>query len=63
MRETVIDDQQIVAIPFSTPLKIRAGIVTKQNRQIYSDVKKLIDFMRETFSRSFISWGEEEPRL
>lgn len=52
MRETVIDDQQIVAIPFSNPLKIRAGIVTKQNRQIYSDVKKLIDFMRETFSHS-----------
>jgi LysR family transcriptional activator of glutamate synthase operon len=52
MRETVIDDQQIVAIPFLNPLKIRAGIVTKQNRQIYSDVKKLIDFMRETFSHS-----------
>lgn len=49
MRETVIDDQKIVAIPFSTPLNIRAGIVTKQSRQIYSDVKKLIDFMREKF--------------
>ena len=51
MRETVIDDQPIVAIPFSTSLKIRAGIVTKQNRQIYSDVKKLIDFMEKTFKR------------
>lgn len=49
MRETVVDDQKIVAIPFATPLKIRAGIVTKQNRQIYSDVKKLTDFMREKF--------------
>lgn len=49
MRETVIDDPKIVAIPFANPLKIRAGIVTKQNRQIYSDVKKLIDFMRQKF--------------
>jgi DNA-binding transcriptional LysR family regulator len=49
MRETVLDDQKIVAIPFATSLKIRAGIVTKQGRQIYSDVKKLIDFMRQKF--------------
>lgn len=49
MRETVIDDPKIVAIPFANPLKIRAGIVTKQNRQIYSDVKKLIDFMKQKF--------------
>jgi DNA-binding transcriptional LysR family regulator len=49
MRETVIDDQQIIAIPLSTPLTIRAGIVTKQSRQIYSDVKKLIDFVRQKF--------------
>lgn len=49
MRETIIDDPKIVAIPFANPLKIRAGIVTKQNRQIYSDVKKLIDFMRQKF--------------
>lgn len=49
LRETVRDDQQIVAIPFATSLKVRAGIVTKQNRQIYSDVKKLIDFVREKF--------------
>ena len=49
MRETVIDDPHIVAIPFASPLKIKAGIVTKQNRRIYTDVKKLIDFMREKF--------------
>lgn len=49
MRETVLDDPKIVAIPFSTGLKIRAGIVTKRGRQIYSDVKKLIDFTREKF--------------
>ena len=49
MRETVIDDPLIVAIPFASPLKIRAGIVTKQNHRIYTDVKKLIDFMREKF--------------
>lgn len=49
MRETVIDDPKIVAIPFANSLKIRAGIVTKQNRQIYSDVKKLIDFMKQKF--------------
>lgn len=49
MRETVIDDPHIVAIPFSTPLKIRAGIVTKRGRQIYADVKKLIDFTRSKF--------------
>jgi len=50
MRETVLDDPKIVALPFSTPLKIRAGIVTKQSHQIYSDVKKLIDFMKEKFN-------------
>lgn len=49
MRETVIDDQHIIAIPLSTPLIIRAGIVTKQGRQIYSDVKKLIDYVRQKF--------------
>jgi LysR family transcriptional activator of glutamate synthase operon len=49
MRETVINDPQIVAIPFATSLKIRAGIVTKRGRQVYSDVKKLIDFTREKF--------------
>ncbi len=49
MRETVIDDPHIVAIPFASPLKIRAGIVTKENRRIYADVKKLISFVREKF--------------
>ena len=49
MRETVADDPQIVAIPFAEPLRIRAGIVTKQQRQIYSDVRKLIGFVREKF--------------
>lgn len=49
MRETVLDDPKIVAIPFSNGLEIRAGIVTKRGRQIYSDVKKLIDFTREKF--------------
>ena len=51
MRETVGDDPQIVAIPFAHPLQIRAGIVTKQQRQIYSDVRKLIEFVREKFRR------------
>ena len=50
MRETVQDDPKIVAIPFSAPLKIRAGIVTKQSHQIYSDAKKMIDFMKEKFN-------------
>ena len=49
MRETVADDPQIVAVPFARPLQIRAGIVTKQQRQIYSDVRKLIGFVREKF--------------
>ncbi len=49
MRETVRDDPGIAAIPFASPLRIQAGIVTKQNRRIYSDVRKLIDFVREKF--------------
>lgn len=49
MREAVSDDSRIVAIPFADPLQIRAGIVTKQQRQIYSDVRKLIEFVREKF--------------
>lgn len=49
MREAVMDDRKIVAIPFASPLNIKAGIVTKQSRQIYSDVKKLADFMLEKF--------------
>ncbi len=49
MREAVSDDPQVVAIPFADPLQIRAGIVTKQQRQIYSDVRKLIEFVREKF--------------
>ena len=49
MRETVRDDPGITAIPFEPPLRIQAGIVTKQNRRIYSDVRKLIDFVREKF--------------
>ena len=49
MREAVSDDSRIVAIPFADPLQIRAGIVTKQQRQIYSDVRKLIGFVREKF--------------
>ena len=51
MRETVSDDPQIVAIPFARPLQIRAGIVTKQQRQIYSDERKLISFVREKFQK------------
>jgi len=49
MRETVRDDPAIVAIPFLPPLRIQAGIVTRQNRRIYSDVRKLIDFVRAKF--------------
>lgn len=49
MRETVGDDPRIVAIPFANPLRIRAGIVTKQQRRLYSDVQKLIEFAREKF--------------
>jgi len=49
MREAVSDDSRIVAIPFTDPMQIRAGIVTKQQRQIYSDVRKLIEFVREKF--------------
>lgn len=49
MRETVIDDPKIIAIPFVESLKINAGLVTKPRRQLYSDAKKLISFMRQKF--------------
>lgn len=46
MKQAILPDEPIQIIPLVPKLFIHSGIVTKKGRQIYSDEKKLIEFIR-----------------
>lgn len=52
IRESVIFNEEIVAIPFTDPLKVTVNTITKKNRLIYKDTKALIEFIKKEYRKS-----------
>lgn len=49
IKHAILPDDDIIALSVNTPLYLDTGIVTKKGRQIYSDERILIDFLKKFF--------------
>lgn len=49
IKDAVLDEPTIVPIPLKNEIIFTGGIVTKRNRHLHNDTKKLIDFLTKRF--------------
>lgn len=57
IREAVLFNEDIVAIPFADPLTITVNTFTKKNRLIYKDTRTLIEFIKKEYAKKTSSHG------
>lgn len=51
MKEAILPEDGITAIPISPAYTVNSGIVTKRGRQLYGDEQKLISFLRQKYGK------------
>ena len=51
MRQAVLPDDNIVVVPLKPAYVINSGVVTKKGRQIYSDERILMNYLKETYAK------------